>query len=118
LKKQRSPEISLKTGHIPKSHKSRKQNKYKMVTVVISHEVKNYSDWRKVYDADEVNRSKAGFKSAGVFQSVEHPNKITILGEAPSVDAVNSFMSNPELKAAMEKGGVLGMPNIQILKKT
>jgi len=29
-----------------------------MVTVIISHECKNYSDWKKVFDADEVNRSK------------------------------------------------------------
>ena len=40
-----------------------------MKTVIITHEVKNYSDWRKVYDADEVNRSKAGLKLIGVFQS-------------------------------------------------
>jgi quinol monooxygenase YgiN len=88
-----------------------------MVTVVISHECKNYSDWRKVFDADEVNRSKAGFISTGVYHSVDNPNKITIIGEAPSVEAINGFMSNPELKATMEKGGVIGMPDVKILNK-
>ena len=88
-----------------------------MVTVIISHECKNYSDWRKVFDADEVNRSKAGFKSMGVYHSVENANKITIIGEAPSLEAINRFMANPELKAAMEKGGVIGMPEIKILNK-
>ena len=87
-----------------------------MTTVIISHEVKNYSDWRKVYDADEVNRSKAGLKVTGLYHSVDNPNKITLVGEAPSVDAVNKFMSNPVLKAAMEKGGVLGMPDVKLLK--
>jgi len=88
-----------------------------MVTVIISHECKNYSDWRKVFDADEVNRSKAGFKSTGVFHSVENANKITIIGEAPSVEAINKFMSNPELKLTMERGGVIGMPDVKILSK-
>lgn len=88
-----------------------------MVTVIISHECKNYSDWKKVFDADEVNRSKAGFKSTGVFQSVDNANKITIIGEAPSVEAVNGFMTNPELKAAMDKGGVIGVPEVKILSK-
>ena len=88
-----------------------------MVTVIISHECKNYSDWRKVFDADEVNRSKAGFKSMGVYHSVENANKITIIGEAPSVEAINGFMSNPELKATMEKGGVIGIPDVKILNK-
>lgn len=89
-----------------------------MVTVIISHEVKNYSNWRIVFDEDEVNRSKAGFKSTGVYQSVDNPNKITIIGEAPSVEAINGFMTNPALKAAMEKGGVLSMPDVKILSKT
>ena len=88
-----------------------------MVTVIISHECKNYSDWRKVFDADEVNRSKAGFKSTGVYQSADNANKITIIGEAPSVEAITGFMANPELKAAMDKGGVIGMPDVKILNK-
>jgi len=88
-----------------------------MTTVIISHEVKNYPEWKKVYDADEVNRSKAGLKVTALYHSVDNPNKITLVGEAPSVDAVNKFMSNPELKAAMEKGGVLGMPDVKLLSK-
>lgn len=88
-----------------------------MTTVIISHEVRNYSDWKKVYDADEVNRTKAGFKVTGLYHSVDNSNMITLVGEAPSVDAVKSFMANPELKAAMEKGGVLGMPDVRMLNK-
>ena len=88
-----------------------------MTTVIISHEVKNYSDWKKVYDADEVNRTKAGFKVTGLYKSVDNPNKLTIVGEAPSAEAVNQFMSNPLLKEAMEKGGVIGMPDVRMLSK-
>jgi hypothetical protein len=88
-----------------------------MVTVIISHECKNYSDWRKVFDADESNRLKAGFKSTGVYHSVDNANKITIIGEAPSVEAIKGFMANPELKLAMEKGGVISLPEVKILSK-
>ncbi len=88
-----------------------------MVTVIISHECKNYSDWRKVFDADEGNRVKAGFKSTGVYHSVDNANKITIIGEAPSLEAINGFMSDPQLKLTMEKGGVMGMPEVRILSK-
>jgi len=88
-----------------------------MVTVIINHECKDYSDWRKVFDADEGNRLKAGFKSTGVYHSVDNANKITIIGEAPSVEAIKGFMEDPELKATMEKGGVIGMPTVQLLSK-
>ncbi|NVO18331.1 MAG: DUF3764 family protein [Bacteroidetes bacterium] len=88
-----------------------------MVTAILSHEVRNYSDWKKVFDADEVNRTKAGFNIHSLYHSVDNPNKITLIGEVPSVEALHSFMTNPELKAAMEKGGVIGMPEVKILSK-
>jgi hypothetical protein len=88
-----------------------------MKTVILNHEVKNYSVWRKVFDEDEVNRSKAGFKISGVFQAADNPNKLTVIGEVPSIEVLNTFMSNPALKAAMEKGGVIGMPEVKVLNK-
>lgn len=89
-----------------------------MVTAIISHEVKNYSDWRKIFDGDEVNRAKAGLKITGVYQSVENPNMLTMIGEAPSVEVAAAYMQKPELKAAMEMAGVISMPEVKFLKKS
>lgn len=88
-----------------------------MKTAIITHEVKNYSDWRKVYDADDVNRTKAGFHITGVYQSVNNPNLVTIIGETHTEEALTSFMANPKLKEAMEQGGVIGLPDVKILDK-
>ena len=88
-----------------------------MITVIVSHEVKNYLDWRKVYDEDENNRSKAGINLKSVYQSTDNPNMITMIGEAPSVEAVNNFMSNPELKAAMQQGGVISKPEVKLIRE-
>jgi hypothetical protein len=33
------------------------------------------------------------------------------------VEAIKGFMANPALKEAMEKGGVIGMPDVKILSK-
>jgi quinol monooxygenase YgiN len=88
-----------------------------MKTVIVTHEVKSYSDWRKVYDADEVNRSKAGLHISGVYRSVKNQNVITLIGEAPSEEAIAKFMADPKLKAAMEQGGVISVPEVKILNK-
>jgi len=88
-----------------------------MITVIISHEVKNYSNWRKVYDDDEKNRSKAGIKLTSILESVDNPNMITMIGEAPSLEAIKNFMANPDLKAAMELGGVISKPEVKLLRK-
>ena len=88
-----------------------------MITVIVSHEVKNYLDWRKVYDEDENNRSKAGINLKSVYQSTDNANMITMIGEAPSVEAVNNFMANPELKAAMQQGGVISKPEVKLMRE-
>jgi quinol monooxygenase YgiN len=88
-----------------------------MKTVILTHEIKNYPEWRKVFDADEANRAKAGLQISAVYHSVDNPNMITMIGVAPSMEALTTFMSNPELKAAMEKAGVIGIPEVKILNK-
>ncbi len=88
-----------------------------MVTIIVNHVVKNYADWRKVFDADAANRSKVDMKITGVFQHIENQNQITITAEASNPEAVKQFFANPELKKTLEKGGVIGMPEVQILKK-
>jgi hypothetical protein len=118
LKPEESSTLLKKRGVFRKAIRVGNINSKNMVTVIISHECKNYSDWRKVFDADEVNRSKAGFKSTGVYHSVDNANKITIIGEAPSVAAINGFMANPKLKEAMDLGGVIGKPDVKILSRT
>ena len=88
------------------------------VTVIITHEVKEYASWRKVYDADETNRRAAGMKVWGVYADVKNPNIISIIGTFPSAAALEGFVSSPKLKEAMDKGGVMGKPDVKVLTAT
>jgi hypothetical protein len=88
-----------------------------MITTILSHEVKDYNSWKKVFDEDAPNRSKMGVKITGLYKSVDNPKMITIFCEVPSEKAIKDFMANPDLKVAMEKGGVIGMPEVKILNK-
>ncbi len=85
------------------------------VTVVVTHEVKDYKEWRKGYDADEPNRAKAGFKLSGVYTDIKNPNMVTIIGEFSTAAAAEGFMTSPTLKEVMEKAGVIGKPSVKIL---
>ena len=86
------------------------------VTVIVTHEVKDYTTWRKGYDADEPNRKAGGFKVSGVYADANNPNMVTIIGEFPSVETANAFISSPKLKEVMESAGVVGKPDVKILK--
>jgi quinol monooxygenase YgiN len=85
------------------------------VTVVVTHEVKSYGEWRTAFNTDESNRAAAGFRIIGVYTDVKNPNMVTVIGEFTSAAAADSFMVNPKLKEAMAKGGVIGKPDVKML---
>lgn len=93
----------------------KKPAQHEKVVLIVTHEVKDYSAWRKGYDADEPNRKSAGFKVSGVYADVKNPNMITIIGEFPNAAAADAFTKSPKLKEAMEKAGVIGKPDIKVL---
>ncbi len=88
-----------------------------MKTVIMQHEVKNFSQWKSVFDADEPNRAKAGLKLLGLYTSVTNPNDVTMIFEAPDAEIVKAFTSDPRLKEAMEKAGVISAPVTSVLNK-
>jgi len=52
--------------------------------------------------------------SDGQFSRVGSGQGTGFSREAPSVESIKGFMANPELKAAMVKGGVIGIPDVNI----
>lgn len=88
-----------------------------MVTVILTHEVADFATWKKGFELGEPLRQQAGVKTVGIFNSIENPNLVSAITEFPSKEAVQGFMSNPALKAEMEKAGVVGVPEVKILNK-
>jgi quinol monooxygenase YgiN len=87
-----------------------------MATVILSHEVKDFATWKTGFDKGEPLRAAAGVKTTGVFTATDNDNHVTIITEFPSAEAVQGFLSNPALQADMETAGVIGKPEIKILK--
>lgn len=88
-----------------------------MVTVIVQHEVKDFAPWKKVFDADEPNRSKAGVKTTGLYTSVKNPNDVTVIMEAPNAETVGAMMSRPEMEETMKSAGVISAPVVSLLNK-
>lgn len=89
-----------------------------MVTMILTHEVANYDAWRPFFDAGAQMRTDAGFTVTGVYRGHDNENMVTMVADVTSVEAINAFMSNPELKEGMAKGGVISAPEIKILNRT
>jgi heme-degrading monooxygenase HmoA len=88
-----------------------------MATItIVSHEVADFATWKKNFDAHESVRAQHGFRVQGVYRATENPNHVTVISEAPSVEAVIAFSQDPSLREAMEKGGVISKPEFRILE--
>ncbi len=88
-----------------------------MVTVLLTTEVKDYESWRKIFDAGEPLRTSSNVSINAVYTSVDNPNKVILISEVPTIEAMQAFMQNPQLAADMEAGGVIGKPDVTILQK-
>jgi len=86
-----------------------------MFVVAINHPVSDYDQWKAVYDT--MPPTSRGAKFARVNRSVDDPNLITVVSGFDSLDVLNGFLSDPDLKSKMKEAGVAGEPRIEIYEE-
>jgi quinol monooxygenase YgiN len=82
------------------------------VRMFVRHEVTDYGAWRKVFDSFAPMQKKMGVIYKAVYQSTDDPNDVTVVHDFRSLDKAKAFAASPDLKAAMEKSGLKGPPQI------
>jgi len=82
------------------------------VRLFVRHEVADYGVWKKAYDGFASAQKKAVVIYQAVYQSTDDPNDVTVIHDFHSLDKAKAFAPSPDLKAAMEKSGVKGAPQI------
>jgi ABC-type sugar transport system substrate-binding protein len=82
------------------------------VRMFVHHEVTDYAAWKKAYDGFRPTQKKMGIYAQAVYQSTDNPNDVTVTHDFHSLEKAKAFVASPELKAAMEKAGVKGAPQI------
>jgi quinol monooxygenase YgiN len=88
-----------------------------MASILIQHQVKDFAAWKKVFDSSAGLRSSSGEMSVQIFRDASDPNKLTVINKWDSLANAQKFAHSPELKAAMEKAGVLGAPSVYFLNE-
>jgi quinol monooxygenase YgiN len=88
-----------------------------MASMLVQHEVKDFTEWKKVYDSVADLRASNGELSDQIYRDASDPNKLTLIFEWDSLANAQKYANSPELKAAMEKAGVEGPPNIHFLNE-
>lgn len=85
--------------------------------LLIRHEVKEYSNWRILFDDASTWRQSKGEIKSTVFQDEDCLQVVTILSEWPSVEKAKDFISDSELSERMQHAGVTTQPVIHFLRQ-
>ena len=81
--------------------------------LTVHFKVKDFNAWRTSYDANAKNRTSAGITNSKVFRSADDPNEVVILQDVADVAKARTRLGSEDLKAAMQKSGVIGSPSIR-----
>jgi len=85
-----------------------------MALLAVQHNVRDYQTWRAVYDSMGEVQKAGGVTAESVHQLAGAPNTILVLHHFATVAQAQAFLTNPDLKAAMQHGGVESAPRFEI----
>ena len=88
-----------------------------MALTIIRHRVRDYAAWRKVYDEVGPMQKAGGVTEESVYQAKDNPNDVVVLHKFNTMAEAEKFVASPDLKAAMQRAGVEGAPQIQIVEE-
>lgn len=81
--------------------------------LTILHECKDFSVWKKTYDADAPRRTAAGLSEVHVLREYANPNLVALMFEVSDSSRAKALTTSSELAATMAAAGVVGTPRVR-----
>ena len=88
-----------------------------MAYMFVRHNVKDYKAWKSVFDSVDDLRRRNGEKAYQILRQGNGSNEIFAMFKWDNLDNARKYAASPELKAAMERAGVVGKPDIYFLEE-
>jgi hypothetical protein len=88
-----------------------------MGMMIVRHKVKDYGQWRPMFDAHVEAQRAAGLINPRVYHSADsNKSEIVIVFDTEDTKMAKEFAASADLKEAMMKAGVLDTPTIYFLE--
>jgi hypothetical protein len=82
--------------------------------VLVTHKVKDYAAWLKVYDAEgPTTRAANGLVDVVLSRAIDDSNRVQIIFDIKDMAKAKARIGSPELKKLMTDAGVTGAPKIE-----
>lgn len=88
-----------------------------MLQVLTHIKVKSYAEWRPVFDQLRIARDEHSLVTERVFRSATNPNEVFIEMDFGDATQARAYMTSPELRDGMQRGGVLPTPEVSFLEQ-
>ena len=85
---------------------------------VVVHKVSNYTKWKASYDGHDSMRVAHGMHNYVIGRGIEDSNTVLVAVKTDDMNKAKAFAKDPSLKAAMQKGGVIGTPKFAFTTMT
>ena len=85
-----------------------------MATIIVSHDVEDFSAWKPHYLADSDRRTSAGLKELAYGTQSDNPHKVFVIWEGSS-SVVEQMMKDPDLADKMKEAGVTSKPEVLVI---
>jgi hypothetical protein len=94
-----------------------KQKEDAMGMMIIRHKVRDYGQWRPVFDGHVEMQREAGLINPRVYHSADsNKSEIVVVFDTEDTQKAKDFAASADLKEAMTKAGVLDTPTIYFLE--
>jgi heme-degrading monooxygenase HmoA len=88
-----------------------------MTYVMAIQKIEDYQKWKQVFDEHGSVRKDKGSKGAIIYQSSNNPDELVIITEWETLKDAKNFSMAEDLKIAMKKAGVKGLPQLHYLEE-
>jgi hypothetical protein len=87
-----------------------------MSRMIIRHKVRDYSQWRPIFDGQAKIREAAGLSHPRVYHSAEgDKNDIMVVFTIKDREMAKTFAHSLDFSEAMEKAGVMNIPTFYFI---
>jgi hypothetical protein len=88
-----------------------------MGMMIIRHKVRDYGQWRPIFDRHADMQKRAGLINPRVYHSADsNKSEIVVVFDTEDTNKAKDFAASADLKEAMEKAGVIDTPTIYFLE--
>lgn len=87
-----------------------------MAWIHVRHPVADYEKWKAVYDETATFKRGMGWKRHQLFAVGGDRHDVLVMEEFGTMAQARAFLDAPDLRAAMERAGISGPPEILLVE--